>query len=69
MPIRHGYNGQSTVRVLVVRLRPALTAAGLDSAEGRSLRLTCDRAAARLLVDEGETGVLVAQQKTEQLAR
>ena len=57
----------SATRVRLV-LRPGAMA-GLDSAEGRSLNLTCDRAAARLLVDEGETSVLITQQKTEQLAR
>jgi hypothetical protein len=57
----------SATRVRLV-LRPGAMA-GLDSAEGRSLNLTCDRTAARLLVDEGETSVLITQQKTEQLAQ
>ena len=37
--------------------------AGLDSAERRSVNFTCDRGAAKLLVDEGETSALIAQQK------
>ena len=57
----------SAARVRLV-LRPGAIA-GLDSAEGRSLNLTCDRAASRLVVDEGETSVLITQQKTERLAQ
>jgi hypothetical protein len=52
----------SAARVRLV-LQPGATA-GLDSVEGRSLNFTCGRAAAKLLVDEGETNVLIAQQKT-----
>lgn len=37
--------------------------AGLDSEEGRSLNFTCGGSAATLLVNEGETKALVAQQK------
>jgi hypothetical protein len=51
----------SAARVRLV-LQPG-GVAGLDSDEGHSLNFTCDRAAAKLLVDEGETSVLVAQQK------
>ena len=51
----------SAARVRLV-LQPGAIA-GFDSAEGRSLNLTCDRAAARLLVDEGETSALITQQK------
>ena len=50
----------SAARVRLV-LQPGAMA-GLDSVEGRSLNFTCDRAAARLLVDEGETGALMARQ-------
>jgi hypothetical protein len=51
----------SAARVRLV-LQPGAIA-GLDSAEGRSLNLTCDKAAAKLLVDEGETSALITQQK------
>ena len=37
--------------------------AGLDSEEGRSLNFTCGGSAATLLVNEGETKALIAQQK------
>jgi hypothetical protein len=50
----------SAARVRLV-LQPGAVA-GLDSAEGRSLNFTCDRAAAKLLVDEGETSALITQQ-------
>jgi hypothetical protein len=51
----------SAARVRLV-LQPGAVA-GFDTAEGHSLNFTCDRAAAKLLVDEGETSVLIAQQK------
>jgi hypothetical protein len=47
------------------RVRLVLTPgqiAGLDSAQGRSINLTCGEGAATLLVDVGETGKLVALQ-------
>ena len=50
----------SAARVRLV-LQPGAMA-GLDSAEGRSLNFTCDRTAARVLVDEGETSALMARQ-------
>jgi hypothetical protein len=53
----------SPARVRLV-LQPGAMA-GLDSTEGHSLNFTCDRAAAKLLVDEGETSVLIAQQKAK----
>ena len=37
--------------------------ASLDSEEGRSLNFTCGGSAATLLVNEGETKALIAQQK------
>ena len=52
----------SAARVRLV-LQPGAVA-GLDSIEGHSLNFTCGRAAAKLLVDEGETNALMAQQKT-----
>jgi hypothetical protein len=52
----------SAARVRLV-LQPGAVA-GLDSIEGHSLNFTCGRAAAKLLVDEGETNVLIAQHKT-----
>ena len=51
----------SAARLRLVLQPGAIT--GLDSAEGRSLNFTCDRAAAKLLVDDGETSALVTQQK------
>jgi hypothetical protein len=53
----------SATRVRLV-LQPGAIA-GLDSAEGHSLNFTCDRAAAKLLVDEGETSALITQQKAK----
>jgi hypothetical protein len=52
----------SAARVRLV-LQPGAVA-GLDSVEGHSLNFTCGRTAAKLLVDEGETNALMAQQKT-----
>jgi hypothetical protein len=52
----------SAARVRLV-LQPGAVA-GLDSIEGHSLNFTCGRAAAKLLVDEGETNALIVQQKT-----
>jgi hypothetical protein len=52
----------SAARVRLV-LQPGAVA-GLDSVEGHSLNFTCGTAAAKLLVDEGETNTLIAQQKT-----
>jgi len=50
----------SAARVRLV-LQPGAVA-GLDNEAGRSLNFTCGPAAARLLVDEGETSALIAQQ-------
>jgi hypothetical protein len=49
----------ATVRLV---LQPGAIA-GLDSAEGYSLNFTCDRTAAKLLVDGGETSALITRQK------
>lgn len=59
-------NSEAPVPLSAARVRVVLqpgAVAGLDSAEGRSLNFTCDRAAAKLIVDEGETSVLLTQQK------